>query len=120
MYHSIVLNKPSINIHGETKVEKMIRDGLRYLRSKGRQISDDDEKYIKDNYSDVLISKGEIVIQPELADVLGRKRLLAINERGKRRVSQAQKKQEEYEKFLQWKEERQRKKEDKKTPTEKK
>ena len=90
---AIVLNKPSVDIHGEKKVEKMMRDGLRYLRSKGRQISDDDEKYIKDNYSDVLISKGEIVIQPELADVLGRKRLLAMNERGKRRVAAAQRKQ---------------------------
>ena len=59
------------------------------MRSKGKQLSDNDDEYIKKNFTDVAISSGEAVIQPELANVIGRKRLLALNERGKRRVAKA-------------------------------
>ena len=68
----------------------MVKDGLRYLTSKGKQLSDNDDEYIKKNFTDVAISSGEAEkIQPELANVIGRKRLLALNERGKRRVTKA-------------------------------
>ena len=74
---------------GEKDFIKMVKDGLRYLRSKGKALSENDDEYIKKNFTDVAISSGEAVIQPELANVIGRKRLLALNERGKRRVSKA-------------------------------
>ena len=86
---TIVMNKPSIDLMGEKNFIKMVKDGLRYLRSKGKQLSDNDDEYIKKNFTDVAISAGEAVIQPELANVIGRKRLLALNERGKRRVTEA-------------------------------
>jgi hypothetical protein len=86
---TIVMNKPSIDLMGEKDFIKMVKDGLRYLRSKGKALSDNDDEYIKKNFTDVAISSGEAVIQPELANVIGRKRLLALNERGKRRVSKA-------------------------------
>ena len=86
---TIVMNKPSIDLMGEKNFITMVKDGLRYLRSKGKQLSDNDDEYIKKNFTDVAISSGEAVIQPELANVIGRKRLLALNERGKRRVAKA-------------------------------
>ena len=86
---TIVMNKPSIDLMGEKDFIKMVKDGLRYLRSKGKALSENDDEYIKKNFTDVAISSGEAVIQPELANVIGRKRLLALNERGKRRVSKA-------------------------------
>ena len=86
---TIVMNKPSIDLMGEKNFIKMVKDGLRYLRSKGKQLSDNDDEYIQKNFTDVAISSGEAVIQPELANVIGRKRLLALNERGKRRVAKA-------------------------------
>ena len=86
---TIVMNKPSIDLMGEKNFIKMVKDGLRYLRSRGKQLSDNDDEYIKKNFTDVAISSGEAVIQPELANVIGRKRLLALNERGKRRVTEA-------------------------------
>ena len=88
---TIVMNKPSIDLMGEKNFVRMVKDGLRYLRSKGKPLSENDDDYIKKNFTDVAISSGEAVIQPELANVLGRKRLLALNERGKRRVSKAKK-----------------------------
>ena len=86
---TIVMNKPSIDLMGEKNFMKMVKDGLRYLRSRGKALSENDDEYIKKNFTDVAISSGEAVVQPELANVIGRKRLLALNERGKRRVAKA-------------------------------
>ena len=47
---TIVMNKPSIDLMGEKNFMKMVKDGLRYLRSKGKALSENDDEYIKKEF----------------------------------------------------------------------
>jgi len=79
---AIVINKQAVDQMGEQDAVKMIEEARAYLRSKGGEESNLDENN-PEGMSEIITADGEIMIQPEEADVIGRKRLLALNERGK-------------------------------------
>jgi len=81
---AIVINKQAVDQMGEQDAVKMIEEARAYLRSKGgKEGTADSNGENPEGMSEIITADGEIMIQPEEADVIGRKKLLALNERGK-------------------------------------
>ena len=81
---AIVINKQAVDQMGEQDAVKMIEEARAYLRSKGgKEEASDSNGENPEGMSEIITADGEIMIQPEEADVIGRKKLLALNERGK-------------------------------------
>ena len=88
---AIIINKQAVDQMGEQDAVKMIEEARAYLRSKGGEETNLDENN-PEGMSEIITADGEIMIQPEEADVIGRKRLLALNERGKKATRAVKKK----------------------------
>lgn len=88
---AIIINKQAVDQMGEKDAVKMIEEARAYLRSKGGEEANLDENN-PEGMSEIITADGEIMIQPEEADVIGRKRLLALNERGKKATRAVKKK----------------------------
>ena len=90
---AIVINKQAVDQMGEQDAVKMIEEARAYLRSKGgKEGTADSNGENPEGMSEIITADGEIMIQPEEADVIGRKRLLALNERGKKATKEVKKK----------------------------
>ena len=88
---AIIINKQAVDQMGEQDAVKMIEEARAYLRSKGGEETNLNENN-PEGMSEIITADGEIMIQPEEADVIGRKRLLALNERGKKATKEVKKK----------------------------
>lgn len=89
---AIVINKQAVDQAGEKNLIKQIQEAREYLRAKGGDSSAGRETNTEEGMSEIITADGEILIQPEEADVIGRKRLLALNERGKKATREVKKK----------------------------
>ena len=90
---AIVINKQAVDQMGEQDAVKMIEEARAYLRSKGgKEDTAEANGENPEGMSEIITADGEIMIQPEEADVIGRKRLLALNERGKKATRDVKKK----------------------------
>jgi hypothetical protein len=65
----------------------MILDAYTFAKSKGMSIGNVDRGLYEESV-DVALSKGELVIPPDLVKVIGLDRLKKINNRGKKEVSE--------------------------------
>ena len=81
----IILNPESINVAGVQDIRKMILDAYSFSREKGMQTGQVD-RGLYEKSVDVALSKGELVIPPDLVNIIGKDRLTKINNRGKREV----------------------------------
>jgi hypothetical protein len=81
----VVLNPEAINVAGVQDVRKMIIDAYSFARQQGMSIGNVDRKLYEESV-DVALSKGELVIPPDLVKVIGQDRLEKINNRGKKEV----------------------------------
>ena len=88
---AIIINKQAVDQAGEKNLVKQIQEAREYLRAKGGK-SGDREENTEEGMSEIITADGEILIQPEEADVIGRKRLLALNERGKKATREVKEK----------------------------
>ena len=88
---AIIINKQAVDQAGEKNLVKQIQEAREYLRAKGGK-SGDREENTEEGMSEIITADGEILIQPEEADVIGRKRLLALNERGKKATKEVKEK----------------------------
>ena len=88
---AIIINKQAVDQAGEKNLVKQIQEAREYLRAKGGK-SGDREQNTEEGMSEIITADGEILIQPEEADVIGRKRLLALNERGKKATKEVKEK----------------------------
>ena len=88
---AIIINKQAVDQAGEKNLVKQIQEAREYLRAKGGK-SGDKEQNTEEGMSEIITADGEILIQPEEADVIGRKRLLALNERGKKATREVKEK----------------------------
>ena len=79
---SFVVSAASVEEEGSRDIKNMIVDAIKYARQNEIYVPDMPAKMI-----DVAISKGEVVIPPELKRVIGEDRLKKINNRGKREVA---------------------------------
>ena len=89
---AIVINKQAVDQAGEKNLVKQIQEAREYLRAKGGDSSAGRETNTDEGMSEIITADGEILIQPEEADVIGRKRLLALNERGKKATREVKEK----------------------------
>ena len=80
-----VINAPAVEIEGSRDIKNMIVNAIKYARQNDIFVPDMPVAMI-----DVAISKGEVVIPPELKRIIGEDRLTKINNRGKREVSRRQ------------------------------
>lgn len=81
----IILNPESINVAGVQDIRKMILDAYSFSRERGMQTGQVD-RGLYEKSVDVALSKGELVIPPDLVKIIGKDRLTKINNRGKREV----------------------------------
>jgi len=88
---AIIINKQAVDQAGEKNLVKQIQEAREYLRAKGGKSGEQQENN-EEGMSEIITADGEIMIQPEEADVIGRKRLLALNERGKKATREVKKK----------------------------
>ena len=88
---AFVLNAPAVQLRGERDVKKMLMDAFMEAKSRGLPIGRVDAPLYEKNI-DVLLSKGEVVIPPELVQIIGKGKLEKLNNRGKREVGERAKK----------------------------
>ena len=86
---TFVINAPAVEHAGSQDIRKMILDAYTIAREKGLDIGRVDRK-IYESTVDVALSKGEVVVPPQLAKIIGYDRLEKINNRGKKEVSRRQ------------------------------
>tara|TARA_R100001510_G_scaffold54447_1_gene57164 strand:+ start:4776 stop:7910 length:3135 start_codon:yes stop_codon:yes gene_type:complete len=87
---TFVINAPAVEHAGSQDIRKMILDAYTVAREKGLDIGRVDRKLYEESV-DVALSKGEVVIPPQIAKIIGYDRLRKINNRGKKEVSRRQK-----------------------------
>ena len=88
---TFVINAAAVEFAGSDDIRKMILDAYSTAREKGLDIGRVDRK-LYEGTVDVALSKGEVVVPPELAKIIGYDRLEKINNRGKKEVSRRQEK----------------------------
>jgi hypothetical protein len=83
---TFVLNAPAVEFMGSADVKQMILDATKEAERQGIDITQNDPKISRENLVSLVVSKGEVLIQPELANIIGYDRLEKINNRGKKEV----------------------------------
>ena len=91
---SFIINAAAAEVAGYADVKSMILEAVGVARRLGVDISTGDDKIGDEEAVDLLVSKGEVYIEPTLAKIIGYDRLEKINNRGKREVARRQKEAE--------------------------
>ena len=91
---SFIINAAAAEVAGYGDIKEMILDAVGVARRLGVDISTGDDKIGDEEAVDLLVSKGEVYIEPTLAKIIGYDVLEKINNRGKREVARRQKKAE--------------------------
>ena len=86
---TFVINAAAVEYAGSDDIRKMILDAYSKAREKGLDIGRVDRK-LYEGTVDVALSKGEVLVPPELAKIIGYDRLEKINNRGKKEVTRRQ------------------------------
>lgn len=79
-----VLNAAAVEYMGSADVKNMILSALQELKAQGVDKAQDVDKIELDTQVSLLVSKGEVLIPPQVAQVIGYDRLEKINKRGLR------------------------------------
>jgi hypothetical protein len=79
---SYVLNAAAVEFAGSEDVKTMLLDAMKEAEQQGVDISNNGNKIDKNTAVSLLVSKGEVVIPPTLAKIIGYDRLEKINARG--------------------------------------
>ena len=78
---TFVINAPAVEKMGESDVAKMLREAYEIAGGRGFATPTDEEV-------DIAVSRGEVVIPPRIAKIIGYDRLEKINNRGKKEVKE--------------------------------
>ena len=87
---SFIINAAAAEVAGYGDIKTMIMDAIGVARRLGVEISTGDEQVGDEEAVDLLVSKGEVYIEPTLAKIIGYDVLEKINNRGKREVARRQ------------------------------
>jgi len=79
-----VLNAAAVEYMGSADVKNMILNAMQELKAQGVDKAQDVDKIELDTQVSLLVSKGEVLIPPQVAEVIGYDRLEKINKRGLR------------------------------------
>jgi hypothetical protein len=83
---TFVLNAAAVEFMGSADVKKMILEAMQEAEKQGIDIKQDNAKIAKEDLVSLVVSKGEVIIPPQLAEIIGYDRLNKINNRGKAEV----------------------------------
>jgi hypothetical protein len=97
---TFVINAPAVEYAGSSDIQKMLAEGYQkaMTRDVGNGYSIKTGKIPNREELDIQISRGEVVVPPHVATVIGYDRLEKINNRGKREVERRQQKAGDQEK----------------------
>ena len=84
---SFVINAPAVSLRGEKDVKNMLMEAFMEAKSRNLPVGKVDTPLYEANI-DVLLSKGEVVVPPELVQIIGKGKLEKLNNRGKRKVGE--------------------------------
>ena len=83
---TFVLNAAAVEFMGSADVKKMILEAMREAEKQGVDIKQQNATIPKEDLVSLVVSKGEVIIPPQLAEIIGYDRLNKINNRGKAEV----------------------------------
>ena len=83
---TFIINQPAAELMGTSDVKDMLLNAVKELRKQGVDFSFGEGKIAEEDAVSLLVSKGEIMVHPLLAKVIGIGRLNKINNRGKAEV----------------------------------
>lgn len=83
---TFVLNAPAVEFMGSEDVKKMLIEATDEAERQGVDIVQNNTKMDKKKLLSLVVSKGEVLIPPVLAKIIGYDRLEKINNRGKQEV----------------------------------
>jgi hypothetical protein len=83
---TFVLNAPAVEFAGSDDIKKMILEAMDEAEKQGVDIKQQNATIPKEELVSLVVSKGEVIIPPQLAEVIGYDRLNKINNRGKQEV----------------------------------
>jgi hypothetical protein len=87
---TFIINAAAVEFAGSDDIKKMIREAMAEARRQGIDISTGGAKIAEEEAVSLLVSRGEVVIPPQLAQIIGYDRLEKINNRGKKEVERRQ------------------------------
>jgi len=83
---TFVLNAPAVEFAGSDDIKAMLVDAISEARAQGIDIQFNDDKIADEEAVSLLVSRGEVIVPPILAKIIGYDRLEKINNRGKKEV----------------------------------
>lgn len=92
---TFILNAPAVEFAGSEDIKKMLVEAIDEAKSQGLDISFDGGKIPEEEAVSLLVSRGEVVVPPVLAKIIGYDRLEKINNRGKKEVQKRAAEKEE-------------------------
>jgi hypothetical protein len=81
-----ILNAAAVEFAGSEDIKKMILQAISEAERQGVDIQPNVDRIKLDNQVSLLVSRGEVVIPPKIAKIIGYDRLEKINNRGKQEV----------------------------------
>lgn len=84
---SFIINGPAVEFAGSKDVRRMLEDAVEEAKTQGIDIGAPDSTMSNEDYVALLVSKGEVVVPPTLAKIIGYDKLNKINDRGKEEVA---------------------------------
>lgn len=94
---SFVLNAAAVEYMGSADVKKMILEAIKEAEQQGVDIKQENSKIPREELVSLAVSRGEVIIPPQLAEIIGYDRLTKINNRGKAEVERRQAEAEQQE-----------------------
>ncbi len=99
---TFVINAPAVEFAGKEDIKQMLVEAYEIMSQAGTDAGTDRTAQATNIPSkeqvDIMISRGEVVVPPEIAKVIGYDRLEKINNRGKKEVSRRQEESQQQEK----------------------
>lgn len=83
---TFVINAAAVEFMGSADVKKMILEAIAEAERQGIDISQKDDTIPKEELVSLVVSRGEVIVPPALAKIIGYDRLNKINNRGKAEV----------------------------------
>ena len=81
-----ILNAAAVEFAGSDDIKKMILEAISEAQRQGVDMQPNVDRIKLDNQVSLLVSRGEVVIPPKIAKIIGYDRLEKINNRGKQEV----------------------------------
>jgi hypothetical protein len=99
---TFVINAPAVEFAGKEDIKQMLVEAYEIIAQADTDAGTDRTaqaaKISSKEQVDIMISRGEVVVPPEIAKVIGYDRLEKINNRGKKEVARRQEESEQQEK----------------------